>query len=161
MLELFPGGGHDFLEAALCPRFCFRGENEAHPSSRHPPEHPKPPEGLAKICAHSLDECFSKVIACPRDDGLDRLLEVAGGRVTDPLDIAVSQRRQDLLQNSQHALARLPLGRGTKQVLFGDHFQNRPDVLGHSAVDQHQTLLKPITGLRGNRTVIQDSMCRH
>ena len=39
-------------------------------------------------------------------------------------------------------LAALPFGLGAQQVLLGDHLQDRPDVLRHAAVDQHQAVLQ-------------------
>ena len=52
------------------------------------------------------------------------------------------RRPSDLVQNAHGLLAALPFGLRAQQVLLGDHFQNRPDILRHAAVHQHQAVLQ-------------------
>ena len=50
---------------------------------------------------------------------------------------------ENFVENSQHAAAGRPFGFGAEKILLGDHFENRPDILGHAAVNEHQAFLEP------------------
>ena len=50
------------------------------------------------------------------------------------------KRRLDRPHDGHGLLPGLPLRLAPQQVLLGDHFQDRPDVLRHPAVDQHETV---------------------
>ena len=49
---------------------------------------------------------------------------------------------QDFVEDADGLPAALPLGLGAQQVFLGDHLENRPDVLRHAAVHQHEALLQ-------------------
>ena len=40
------------------------------------------------------------------------------------------------------------IGLAAQQVFLGDHLQDRPDILRHAAVDEHEALLQPRAGFR-------------
>ena len=46
-----------------------------------------------------------------------------------------------------------------QQIFLGDHFQDRADVLGHAAVDQHQALLQVAARVRRRRPVSIEDAC--
>ena len=93
VLELPLGGGHDLLQALLCQGFLLRGEDEPHAPAGHPAKHPESPERIAEFRAHSPDERLREIIRGPRNNGLDRLAEVARGRCADPAHVSPLERR--------------------------------------------------------------------
>ena len=43
-----------------------------------------------------------------------------------------------------------------EQVLLGDHLQDRADVLGHAAVDQHEAVFELLAGVRRHAVRAED-----
>ena len=63
------------------------------------------------------------------------------------------------LEDPQRLAPALPLGLAPEQVFLGHHVQDRPDVLGHPAVDQDQALgqgLVELGGLAVGRAAVED-----
>src|SRR5439155_2776730 len=100
----------------------FRRKNKTHTATRHPAEHPKTPRRIIEFSAHALNQRLSEIVRSPRNDGLNRLLEISRGRRSDVAHVALSQRQENPLENAQHALARLPFGLRSQQILFGNLF---------------------------------------
>ena len=63
-------------------------------------------------------------------------------------NVAVLQAGDQVVEDAAGFLASTPLAFRPQQILFRDHFQNGADVLSHTAVDQHQALLKLRTRFR-------------
>ena len=53
-----------------------------------------------------------------------------------------------------------PLPLLAEQVLLGHHLQDRADVLGHPAVDEHQAVFEPSAGVGGNAVRAEDGVPR-
>jgi len=64
----------------------------------------------------------------------------------------VRRRPNDLVEVSACLLPRGPFGLRAQQVLLGYHLKQRPDVLRHAAVDNHQAVLETAAGV-GRRLV--------
>ena len=108
-----------------------------------PPSIQKPQKSSPNLGAHLADQRFGVEVAGPRDDRLDRAVEVARrwlrrwrGRRRAASASTISSRMR------MASLAALPFGLGAQQVFLGDHFEDRADVLGHAAVDQHEAVLQ-------------------
>ena len=130
-----------------CMRSCASGlraraEEEAHAAAGHAAEHPEAPEILAEFGARAANQRLGVEVAGPRNDGLDRAVEIPLRARADGADVAVLQVAHHFVENADGLLAALPLGLGAQQIFLGHHLQNRPDVLRHAAVDQHQALLQ-------------------
>ena len=102
-----------------------------------------------------------KVVGGPGDDGLDRVCEIARGGGADGLHVPLAQGGEDLVQNSEHALAGLPLRARAQQVFFRHHFEDGTDILGHAAVDENEAFLKLAAGFRRGVVGIEDAVLRH
>ena len=153
--------GHDFQQASLCQRPLFGGKNKAHSAPGHAAQHPKSPKRIAELGTDTLNQTFCEVVRSPRDDGLNGLLKIPCRGTTDSLHITLSERAQDLTENTQHAFARHPFRRGTQQVLFGNHFQNGTDILSHAAVHQDEAFLQSAASVRGGILVTENAVLGH
>jgi len=119
----------------------LRRHHEPHPAARHAAQHPESPVGTAQCFPCTVDDGFHIEIRCPGDDGLDGAEKVTRGRLRQGGHGSIAQHGQHLIQNVASLLAGLPLGRRTQQIALGYHLQDRPHVLGHPPVNQHQALL--------------------
>ena len=106
------------------------------------------------------DERFSIVVARPRNDRLQRPEKIPHRRAAHTLDRSTFQRGKNLIQDRHRRLASFPFSGGAKQIFLGHHFQNRPDILGHPAVDEHQTVLQLFARLIACIAIIQDAVIR-
>ncbi len=68
---------------------------------------------------------------------------------------------KNALEDAMGLLAGAPFRFAAQQVFFGHHFQDRADVLGHAAVDEHQRVLELLAGGGGHLGVIQNSVGGH
>ena len=66
----------------------------------------------------------------------------------------------NVVENPHRLLASLPFGFGAQQIFFGHHFQDRPDVLRHAAMHQHQAVLQPLPGRGRGVVLIEDAVRR-
>src|SRR5207302_8257383 len=73
---------------------------------------------------------------------------------------AVLQRGEDLVEDLHRPFAALPLGCTAEQVFLGDHFEDRPDVLGHAAMDEHQAVLEVLARLGRRVLLAEDAVIR-
>jgi hypothetical protein len=81
-----------------------------------------------------------------------RLAEVArGGRRADRRARRRRARRPGFRRVTNMLLARLPFRVATEQVFLGHHFEDRPDILRHAAVDEHQAVLQACGGFPPRR----------
>ena len=145
----------------LQQRFCrfrlapVKVKNETHAAAGHAAEHPKSPEVRAKFLSHRANEHFREGIARPRNDRLDGLAKILGGQFAD----AVESPPAFVTPPQSHRARQWPaggsvyLGSGAEQKLFRDHFENRPDVLRHAAMDENETFLQLFACLRRNITM--------
>ncbi len=70
-----------------------------------------------------------------------RSREVARGRSANRRHISATQGAEDFVQQAKRLLAGVPFGFGAQQIFLGHHFQNRPDVLRHAAVNEDEAVL--------------------
>ncbi len=141
--------------------FDRRIEDESHPAAGHAAQHPKAPELVAVLFTALIDQRIGEAIGGPRNDRLQRSFEVGGGDFADAADVAVPDRIGDVVQDRHRFAASLPFAFAAQQVMLGHHFQNRPDVLRHAAVDQHQAVLDFLSRLRAGLVVAEHMMDRH
>jgi hypothetical protein len=125
-----------------------RRKDEAHAPARHPAEHPEAPEITAERGARARDEAFGVEIAHPWDDRLQRPEEIGGQRAAESADFAGGKLAENFIQRGHGLMARGPLGLAAQEVFLRHHLENRPYVLRHSAVHQHERLLQPGAGRR-------------
>ena len=108
-----------------------------------PPSIQNPQKSRAELFLHACDERFGVVVAGPGDDRLKRLEEIAGGGVADGCAMSPSFSAARISSRMPIACCRpAHSASAAQQVFLGDHLQNRPDVLRHAAVHQHQTVLQ-------------------
>ena len=88
-------------------------------------------------------------------------MKIACGGSAQRADIGLAQGGQHFVQDAQRLQPPLPLSFGAEQVFFGDHFQDRPDVLGHAAVYQQQTFLQFAPRLRRGSLRVENAMAGH
>ena len=151
---------HQIAEALLRLGFPLGIEDESHPSARHAAQHPESPERLAKLRAHLADQSLGIQIARPRNDGLDRPVEVPLRRAANRAHVALAQIRDDLVQNLARRLPRGPLRVRAQQVSLRYHLQDRAHILRHAAMHQHQALLQPPARLRAHLGLGQNAVIR-
>ena len=144
------GLAHGFLEQLLGHGFTLGGDDEAHPSAAHAAEHPKAPEIRAERGLDAFDEHFGVVGAGPGDDGLNRPEEVPRRGRGEGLNIPGLERGQDAIEHAQGRLAGGPFLFAAQEIFLADHFQDRPDVLGHPAMDEHQGIAQGLACRIGN-----------
>ena len=132
-----------------------------HSAAAHFTEHPETPKVRAELRAHLLDEPLGVIRRSPRDDRLDRALEILRGHCADLCDVAVAKRLQDLRENPERLLPSLPLRGGTEQVFLRHHLENRPDVLRHAAVNEHERILQSLARLGGDFVLRENVVRRH
>ena len=161
MLQLALRGGHDFLQAPLPLSLPLRGKNKTHAAPAHAAEHPEAPEVVAELAADALDEPLGERSRGPRDDGLNRLAEVARRGGAERADVAGLQRGEHFVEDAEGVLATAPLGFAAEEILFRHHLQNRPDVLRHAAVDEHERVLELLACLGGGVVEAEDTVLRH
>ena len=135
-------------------------EDEAHAPARHAAEHPEAPERLAEMPADAPDQGLGVVVGRPRNDRLDRAEEVPGRHLADAPDVAGLQRGKDVVENPHRLAPAGPLRLRAKEVLLRDHLQDRPDVLRHAPVDQHQAVLEAPPGLRADGHAVKQRVAR-
>ena len=70
------------------------------------------------------------------------------------------QGRQDVVEHCIASLAGLPFRLAAQQVFFGDHLQDRADVLRHAAVHEHQAVLQLAARLGRDVASVEDAMRR-
>src|ERR1039457_1607644 len=119
-------------------------KDEPHAATRHAAQHPETPETLAKHSLGPLDESIGVVVRHPGNDALERTAEVPRCQSAELPQIAFVKNLEDVAEDLQELLARLPLTGGAKQKLLGHHLENRTDVGGHSAVYHDQGVLEQI-----------------
>ena len=105
------GFQHQDLKPFLGLHFPLRRKDETHAAAGHPTEHPEAPEIGTEFGFALLDEPLGEVVGGPRDDGLQRLPEIARGGLADAADIPSSKCIDDLIQDSERLLAARPFGR--------------------------------------------------
>ena len=66
------------------------------------------------------------------------------------MDVALGEGKLDLVEDPDGRLSRFPFSWATQKVLFGHHLKNRPNVLSHASVNQHQTVLQPLSSIKRN-----------
>jgi hypothetical protein len=137
------------VEPALGPLHDRRGlveerglplgrDEEGHPAARHPAEHQEPPEIVAERGPRLGDDRLGEPVAHPGDDPLDRPFPVLGRERAQRPHVRRPDRLDDPFEDPQRLLAILPFRLAPEQIFLRDHVQDRPDVLRHPAVDQHQ-----------------------
>ena len=138
--------------------FARGREDETHAAAGHAAEHPEAPEIRAELRAHLLDEPLGVVGGGPRDDRLDRALEIARRHRADRGDVAVAQGVEDLREDAERFLPAGPFGGGAQQIFLRHHLEDRPDVLRHAAVDEHERILQALAGFGGDFVAREDVM---
>ena len=151
-LEFALRGRHDLLKPLLPLAPAGGREDEAHAASRHPAEHPETPEVVAERGARSLDKAFGVEVADPGDDRLQRSEEVGGQRAAERAHLAGSELTENRVQRGHGLVPCGPLGFAAEKVFLRHHFENRPDVLRHAPVHQHERLLQ--SGARRRRNPV-------
>ena len=146
VFQLVLGLRHDRLQSLLRLGLALRIKNKTHAAAGHAAEHPETPEVRAEFRLHGRDERFGERIAGPRNDGLERLAKIARGQSAHTSHLPGFERRHDFVQQTDGLLAAGPFGAGTEQIFFRHHLENRPDVLRHAAMDEHEALLQPFAG---------------
>ena len=136
---------HDRLKELLGFRLAAWCHHEAHAAAGHASEHPEAVEVTAQRRLGALDELFRIVCGSPGNDGLNRTLEVPRGGRSDSLDVALLEAAGDFVQQAEGVLTCLPFRGGAQQVFLCHHFENRPDVLGHASMDEHEAVLEQLT----------------
>ena len=154
------GTDHQLLHVVLGGGLGGRIKDESHAAAGHAAQHPKPPEPLAEFSPRTADQLLGKEITDPRNDRLDRAVEIALGHIADAAHIAIAQRSYNLVEDATCLLPAQPLSLGAQQVLFGDHLQDRADVLCHAAMHQHQAVLQTLARLGRNLIDAIDAMAR-
>ena len=160
VLQFTLRGRHDFLQAPLSALFLFRRKNETHAAAGHPAQHPKSPEIISKFGAHPVDQGLRVKRAGPRNDGLDRPLEIPRRHAANGAHVALLERGQNLIEDGEGFLPSAPFRLRSEQVLLGYHFENRPDILSHSTVHQHKTLLQMASRLARSSRLIENAVLR-
>ena len=122
-------------------------KDKTHAAAGHAAQHPEAPEIPAELRARLLDQPVGVEVARPGNDRLDRPAEIALGGLAYGLHIARLQMAQYPVQSSDGLLASRPLLFRAQQILLRHHLQNRPHILGHAAVNQHQAGLQSLPGL--------------
>src|SRR5204862_7039924 len=118
-------------------------------------------KGRAAFAADSRQRSCGEIVRGPRDDRLNRLLKVTGCRAAAPFYVALSQRGQNLLQNAEHALPRLPFSFGTQEVLLGYHLADGSNILSHATMHEHQTVLEASPCFPRSICGIENTVLRH
>ena len=133
---------HDFAERLL--GLCLRlgSEDKAHAAARHASEHPETAKPGPEAFPHAVDDRFGVEVRGPGDDGLDRAKEVPRRSRGDSVHVAHLNGRDDLVEHKPRFPAGLPFRLAAKQILLGHHLENRPHVLGHAPVNEHQCFLQ-------------------
>src|SRR5690606_5431030 len=106
------------------------------------------PEPFPELRAHLVDQPLGVKRRCPGDDRLDWPKEIPGCNLAYGPDIVSPQCFQDFFEQTERVLAGLPFRLGAEQIFFGNHLQDRPDVLGHSPVNEYQALLQLLAQFR-------------
>src|SRR5450631_183419 len=145
-LHLLPGLTHDVLHADLCLLFAVGVEQEAHTAAAHTTEHPEAPEIVTEFFTGPADQSIRIQIGRPRNNGLDRTVEVALQTTTEGADVTALELTGDLMEDPDGLTAAEPLCVTTQEVLLSNHLQNWTDILRHSAVHEDQALLQSLAG---------------
>ena len=136
-----------------CKRSCrvpwLAGEEKAHAAARHSAEHPEAPEVVAHFRAHAANQRVGVEVARPGNDGLNGAVKILFGGGAQAANVArLLQACDQVVEDPAGFLAALPFALRPQQVFLRDHFQNRADVLSHTAVDEQQALLKLLARFR-------------
>ena len=161
VLQLAFRRGHDLLQPPLRFRLPLRREDESHAAARHAAEHPEAPKAGAELRANLFDQGLRVVRARPRNDRLDRTLEILRRHRAHRPDVASAERAENLVENAERLAATFPLGFRAQQILLRHHLQNRTDILRHAAVNEHETLLQLASRFRRGIRSIEHTMARH
>ncbi len=138
---------HDLQEPGL-RLFLDRGiEDESHAATGHAAQHPEAPETIAEFRTHMLDQALGVIGTCPGDNRFDRTEKVLGGQFTQFADIPLLQGLEDLVEESDRCLTRVPFLLAAQEVFLRNHLQDRAHVLCHAAVHEHEAVLQLVPRL--------------
>ncbi len=107
-LHLAFGSHHRFGQPLLGFRFDLGIKDETHAAAGHAAQHPKAPEPVRIPLAALFDQQVGEAIGGPGDDRLQGALEVTRGDFADPLDVAILDRCDDLIQYLHRFAASFP-----------------------------------------------------
>ena len=159
-LELVFRGEHDCEQAGLGLDAPMRRENKTHAAAGHAAEHPETPEILAERLAGAGDKLLGVVVAHPRNHRLEGPEEIFGERAPEAADVARGQEGEDLVKRGDGAAARGEFGCAAEEVFLGGHLEDRTDVLGHAAVDEHEGVREFLAGGRGDAVNAEEGVAR-
>ena len=161
VLQLALRPQHDLLHPLLRLELALRCEDEAHATARHAAQHPESPKVIAEGLGSAGDQLLREMGGSPRDDRLDRPAEVAGRRCSQTPDVALAKRVDHLIEQPERILSPGPFRRQTEEILLRDHFQDGPDVLGHTAVHDDEGILEGAARGFGNLIAAVDVVRGH
>jgi hypothetical protein len=125
-------------------------DQEGHASAGQAAEHQEAVVAVPDRRPHALDQAFGEGVGGLGHDRRERTAEVGLGQLAQAFEVAGGQGCSDLRVDRQGLLARVPGRLGAQQVLLGDQLEDRPDVLGHAAVDQDHAAAEALARLRAD-----------
>ena len=135
-------------------------EHEAHPAARRAAEHPEAQEAFPEARPRALDQRLGEAVRGPGHDRLDRALEVARRRRADPRHVTFAQAGEHVVQHAERLVPRRPFALAPQEVLLRHHLEDRPHVLGHPAVDEHEAPLQRGARRGGRVELVEDAVRR-
>ena len=122
-----------------------RRDEEGHPAAGHPPSIRKPQKSSPSVAfASRMIDSVNRLLT----QGMIPLIGPSQFRVVSPRPERPGRRPKRTaatiwLEDPEGLGPAFPFGIAPEEVFLGDHVQDRPDVLGHPAVDQDQALGQP------------------
>ena len=159
-LEFAFRGQHNLREPGLGFGATVRGKNKTHAAAGHAAEHPESPEIVTEGGAGALDELLGVAIAHPRNHRLQRAKEIFGERTAEAANVAGGEQREDVVERGDGSASGTELGLAAEEIFFRGHLEDRTDVLGHAAVDEHERILEFFSRRGGNAIEAEKGVAR-